>query len=265
MKTLNLLILLLFSSVCLSQRIIQPRLVELDLKGIIYKKEWSFDFKIHENGYAIAYNTGEIQSYYKTKYYQFEIGIMKDPREKRQSKLNSINQLINGKSFVFGKINSVINLRASLGFKRYLSEKAKKKGLAVGYSYAFGPSIALLKPYYLVLIYRSTENQNEMTEYREESFSEENADKFLNYNDIDGGSSYFKGFNQIKVRPGLQGKIAGHFALGAFDKYVKSVEVGVMADIYIKKIPILVETDEISNKPYFIKLYALAQFGIRKN
>ncbi len=248
-----------------SQRIIQPKLVDLDLKGVVYKKEWSLDFKIMENGLAIGYNSGDVQSYHRTKYYNFELGISRDPRERRQNKNYSFSPLTSSRSFIYGKINHFINVRAGLGFKKYLSEKAKRKGLAVGYSYSFGPSIGILKPYYLVLIYRSTEIDKENEEYRHESYNENNADKFLTLLDIFGSSSALRGFKHIKVVPGIQGKFATHFALGAFDKYVKSVEAGIMVDLYIKKIDIMLESEEIRNKPYFIRLFASAQFGMRKN
>jgi len=247
-----------------AQRILQPKLVELDLKGVIYKHEWSFDFRLHENGYAIAYNTGEVLSYNKSKFYQLELGFMKDIREKKQNKQNNFSPVSGTRAFTYGKINSFINIRGSIGFKKYLSEKAKRKGLAVGYSYSFGPAVGLLKPYYLNLIYRKSENFGDV-EYPDERYTEENAEKFLNFNDINGASSPFKGITEIKVVPGIQGKIASHFALGAFDKYVKAVELGLMADIYIRKIDIMAESLGFNNKPYFIKLFANMQLGMRKN
>jgi len=247
------------------QRIIQPKLVELDLKGVVYKKEWSFDFKIHEQGYAIAYNSAEVLSYKKTKFYQIELGTIKDPRERKQNKSFNINPASGSRPFIFGKINQFMNVRASLGFKRYLSEKAKRKGLAVGYSYSFGPVVGILKPYYLNLIYRATEIDATLPEFREEAYSAANAAKFLNFNDINGAASPWKGFKDAKIIPGIQGKLAGHFALGAFDKYVKAAEVGIMADLYIRKVDIMVESEGFSNKPYFVKLFANFQLGIRKN
>lgn len=258
--------IILFSLLALSlsgQRIIQPKLVELDLKGVIYKSETAFELKIHENGFALGYTKGEIKTYNRTKFYNFEIGMLKDPREKRQNKNYNFISLYDSNSFVYGKINNFLNVRASLGFKRYLSEKAKRKGLAVGYSYSFGPTIGILKPYYLDLIIRE-DSSIPNVQLSSESYSEENADRFLDLNDIFGSSSFFKGFGKIGVVPGIQGRVSSHFALGAFDKYVKAIEIGIMMDLYIKKIDILIESEEISNKPYFVKLFISGQLGYRK-
>jgi len=240
------------------QRVIQPKLVEIDWKGILYKNEWSVDFRLHENGASFSYNSGKIKSYYQTNYYQVELGYMKDPREKTQTKISSSGR---SGSFSYGKINNVINIRVGVGRKRYLSEKEKRKGLAVGYTYEIGPSIVLLKPYYLNLF----ERQDGTVVLVEERFSEENRDRFLDLNTISGKTSFFKGFDELSVRAGLQGKLGAHFAMGAFDKYVKAFETGFMFDLFPTKIPILVETDQVSNKQYFVRVYLNLQFGTRSN
>ena len=241
-----------------AQRVIAPKLVEVDWKGIVYKNEWSFDFRMHENGASIAYNSGKIKSYHKTNYYQIELGYTKDPREKNQSNGRAGN-------FSYGKINSLINLRLGLGVKRYLSEKEKRKGLAVGYTYEIGPTIGFLKPYYLELI-NTVEVNGELVAFTQsEKYSEENAERFLNPNVIDTKSSFFKGFGDMAIRAGIQGKIGAHLAWGAFDKYVKAFETGIMFDVFASKIPILVETEEISNKPYFVRIYLNLQLGVRSN
>lgn len=255
----------LFTSISLSlssQRIITPKLVELDWKGILYKKEWAVDFRLHENGAAIAYNSGKIKSYNRTNYYQIELGFTKDPRERNQSKISTRGR---SGSFSYGKINSLINIRIGAGVKKYLSEKEKRRGVAVGYTYEVGPSIALLKPYFLDLIYTEETNTGLIAYTISEKYTEENAERFLNLNTIDDKSSFFKGFDQMALRAGLQGKIGAHLAWGAFDKHVKALETGIMFDIYPSKIPILIETEEISNNRYFLRLYLNIHLGGRRN
>lgn len=246
----------------MAQRVIKPKLIEVDWKGIVYKKEWSVDLRIHENGAAIAYNTATIKSYHRTNYYQLELGYTKDKREKTQ---NKISRLGRSGSYAYGKINSLINLRGGIGVKRYLSEKEKKNGLAVGYTYEIGPSLALLKPYYLDLIYVETFNEQQIATVRSEKYSEENADRFLEDGSISDRSSFFRGIDETKIRAGIQGKIGLHLAMGAFDKYVKAFETGIMFDLFPSKIPILLETENDTNQRMFFKLYLNFQFGRRSN
>jgi len=254
---------LIIGTSAFGQIVLQPKQVEEDLKGIIYKKEKTFDIRVHENGFAFAYNSGKIQTYYRTNYYMFEVGFTKDHRETSQNNNFSLGLFDSSSSYVFGKINSLINVRAGLGTKRYLSEKAKRRGIAVGYNVEVGPSLALLKPYYLDLIFVTDEGERDF-EIRSERFSEENAEKFLS-DDIYGSSGYFRGFSELSITPGIQFKAGLHFSLGAFDRYAKALEVGVMGDVFIKKIPILVEAENISNKPYFFKFYLKFEFGVRSN
>lgn len=257
-------LLLSIGTDCLSQKTFQPKATQIDWKGIVYRKEAAFEARLHTNGGLIGVNIGKIKTYYKTNYYHLSLGYLKDPREKRQNRNLSFNFPDRSRSFAFGKQNSVINLRGGWGTKKFVTEKAKRKGIAIGYDYNFGPSLALLKPYYLELIYEVDGSPNER-EIRTERYSEDNADKFTTYNEVFGGAGYFKGFGDISVVPGVHGKLGLFFSLGAFDETVKSFEVGVMGDIYIKKLPIMVETPEVSNKPYFFNFYINFLFGRRSN
>ena len=259
------MLFLSFSAQVIGQKTFQPKSNQIDWKGIIYRKEIAYEARIHNNGALIGVNIGKIKTYYKTNYYHLSIGYLKDPREKKQNRNLSFNFPNRSRSFAFGKQNSVINLRAGVGSKVFLSEKAKRKGIAIGYDYNIGPSLALLKPYQLELIYELDGGGTNDREIRAESYSEENAEKFLNFNDIFGGAGYWNNFGELSIAPGIQGKLGLFFSMGAFDKTIKSLEVGIMGDIYIRKLPIMVATEEISNKPYFFNFYVKFLFGKRSN
>lgn len=235
------------------------------LKGVIYRKELAFDMRAHTNGFAFAVNFGDIITYRRSKYYHLEFGFMKDPREQKQTR--NLGFIFNSasNSFKLGKQNSMFVLRGGVGRKRFVSDKAKRKGIAIGYSYELGPSIAILKPYYLDLQYQVEVDGQTRIELRSEKYSSDNADKFLDYNQIFGSSGFTKGLRELSLIPGGQAKAGLFFSLGAYDEYIKAIEVGLMADVFIKKIPIMVETENISNKPYFINLYLHLQLGKRKN
>ncbi|MDF1697764.1 MAG: hypothetical protein P1U56_18095 [Saprospiraceae bacterium] len=248
-----------------AQKTFQPKATQFDWKGIVYRKERAFEARLHTHGGLIGMNFGEIKTYYKTNYFHISLGYLKDPRESRQNRNLSFSFPERSKSFAFGKQNSVINLRGGLGSKRFLSEKAKRKGIAIGYDYQVGPSIAILKPYYLELLY-SVENGGVTDRVlRTERYTPENAEKFTTYNDVFGGAGYFTGFGELTVVPGIQAQLGLFFSMGAFDKYVKALELGMMVDVYSKKLPIMIETEEISNKPYFFNFYIKFLLGKRSN
>ena len=259
---IHIVFFLCFSGTVLSQADFEGENV---LKGVIYRNEFSVDSRIHTNGLAIAVNFGNIITYRRSKYYHIEFGYIKDPREQKQTR--NLGFLFNAGSSAFklGKQNTMFALRGGVGRKRFISDKAKRKGIAIGYNYEIGPSLAILKPYYLDLQYQVEDNGVTAIELRSEKYSEANAEKFLDYSQIFGSSGFSKGLTELSLIPGAQAKAGLFFSLGAYDEYIKSIEVGLMADMYINKVPIMVETENVSNKPYFVNLYVHLQLGKRSN
>ncbi len=226
-------------------------------KGLVYDRETTVDFKFHTHGYfALGLNIARIKTYYKTQFYHIELGGLRHPREFRQNTNLDPNTLNFTNKTIFGKQNSLYVLRGGWGEKRYFSEKAEDRGVAVGFSYEFGPSIGILKPYYLDLRY-AVDGRIVVSS---EKYSEDNHDIFLDISKIEGYSGFRFGWDELAVQPGGHLNVAAHLDWGAFDEFVKGLEAGVMVDFYFKKLPILVSDD---NRPFFINLYVTLQFGKR--
>lgn len=240
----------------------QPKSIDFDWKGVVYNTEKTLDIRIHANGGAVAYNTGQILTYEKTKYYHFEVGWHSDPRERAQARPYNLSLVRGGGSFTYGKINNFYVARAGMGRKTYLTEKAKRKGIAVGYNYEFGPSIGFLKPYYL----RVYTDQNDFVGLRttELKYSEETAEDFLDIRSIASKANFSEGLLETKIIPGIQGKLGVHFDTGAYDEFVKAAEIGVMMDIFTRSIPLMAPTDNHPYKPFFFNLYVNLQLGKRE-
>ncbi len=246
-----------------------PRINSLgdEAKGIVYNREFAVDFKIHTQGLGVGVNLGRLITYYKTRYVNFSITEIKHPREYRQSfdfRVPAAGRV--SRSFIYGKQNQLFTLHGGIGEKRYFSEKALNRGLAVGVSYSLGPALGLLKPYYLDLIrYQEPDFSNFFV--RSESYSESNADKFLDINSIYGASGVLKGLDELRIVPGGHAKFAVHLDWGAFDEFVKAVEAGVMLDVFFQQMPLMVETpqtEEMDNQMLFINFFVNLQLGKRR-
>ncbi len=240
-----------------AQETIQPKQLDDASKGIIYNKEFALGLRLHTNGLAAGFSIGKIKTYYLTKYFHVELGELKHPKEIRQSfdTPSTLSGRIS-RAFKYGKQNNLYAVRAGIGRKRYFSEKAKHKGVAVGISYEAGATLGLLKPYYLEL--RSENNRSVATKY-----SDENAARFLDVTQIHGSSGWSKGLTEISLLPGAHARAAVHFDWGAFDEYLKSIEAGIMIDVFSKKAPIMVEADNVKNNQLFLNLFIHLQFGKR--
>ncbi|MGB3077546.1 MAG: hypothetical protein WBB31_00595 [Saprospiraceae bacterium] len=243
-----------------AQTIVQPKQLDYSSVGILYNQEKVIELRPHTNGAAIAVQFGKIVTFYKTHYYQFDFGLIRHPKEYRQSiTFHSGNPFTRtSNSFTFGKQNNLMVLRGGVGNKIYFSDKAKRKGVAVGVDYEFGASIGLLKPYYLHL---SRLLEDQVTDYvSTERYSKDNADIFLDDSKIIGPASFFKGFDKISVIPGVHARVGAHFSMGAFDEYVKAFEIGVMVDAFLRRVPIMIIEN---NTPVFINGYLSFQIGKR--
>jgi len=247
-----------------AQKSFQPKQADTEWKGIIYRKEETGVFGVHTNGMNFAYQSGKIKTYYKTSYYNIEVGYLRDPREYSQNRNIPVSFGKVSRSFRFGKQNSVFTIRAGKGTKRLISDKARRRGVALGYNMEAGPVIAILKPYYLELIYDYIQDGQVYSQLREERYTTDNASKFLDYNAVFGGGSFNRGWNQISIMPGAQAKFGFFVSPGAFEGFAKSVEIGIMGDLFIRKLPIMVETPQVSNTAFFLNVYAAVELGRRK-
>lgn len=229
-------------------------------KGIIYKKEFSLEAKLHTLGFAFGYNRGIISKYYLTKYYHFDIGYLKSIKEKRNNLVITGITIYN--SYSYGKRNYFLPVRLGMGLKKYLSEKEAYHGVSVGYSLEGGLTLGVLKPYFLVV---RTKNDDNEVFYKTIKYTEENRDLFIDENLIFDRSSFFKGFDQLSMLPGIHINAALHYAIKAFEKSVFAFETGIMIDAFIKKVPVMVETKNFKNKSLFINVYINVQIGKRWN
>jgi len=251
---------LFFSALLVASARTQTLNMPTENVGIIYNRETTFNMKLTTNrGFVPGMEFGRLRTYYKTTFFHISLGEIKHPKEQRQSADPLLSRSF--RPFIFGKQNNLFVVRSGWGVKRYYSEKAKHKGVAVGMSYAIGPSLGLLKPYYLAICYPDPDRPGDCRIFHEK-YSAENASLFLDENGrIKGASPFTRGFGELSFLPGANASIAFHLDWGAFDEFVKALEIGAMLDVFPKKAPILV-TEE--NKQFFLNFFINLQLGKRR-
>lgn len=184
----------------------------------------------------------------------FEIVGMKHPKE-----IKSYNPYYeDSRGYFYGKLNSLLVLRPGYGRKHRITEKIRKSGVELNYVWAIGPSLALLKPVYLQIGYRIDSRDGPPYD----SIVEERYDPKRHFaNNIFGRASWFRGFNEMSIEPGVFGRLALNFEYAGDNTGIRALEVGTTVDAYPRLIPIMAEVDGVVNKQFFLEFYLALQFG----
>ena len=218
----------------------------------------SMGVRLNTNGWGLFLNLGRAVSYSKQRFYQIEFVEFKHPKEQKQASDYGFSGLgYPPKPFVFGKQNTFHALHFGFGNRVFIGDKAEKSGVEVNFTYLIGPSLGLLKPYYLDVIVSTEDGGVDTEAFRYDGF---NDSIFLSRESIYGASGFSKGLKEIKFRPGIHAKAGFNFDWSDYNDRIRAVEVGLAADVYPKRIPIMIEE---RNDPYFIYLYLAIQFGKR--
>ncbi|MBS1642629.1 MAG: hypothetical protein JST94_01800 [Bacteroidetes bacterium] len=229
------------------------KLIKQEEEGaLIYEKQSAFGIKLNTDGYGLFYEHGKYKTIEKTNSWFIELGERKDKKEEKITNGNGFFAF--GNPYIYGKINNFYYLKLGIEQQRLLGGKGNKNGVAVSLIYGGGLSLGMLKPYYLQISSSSLPT----TDIK---YDGGNDATFLNQSVIDGSSSPFKGFGEIKYVPGALLKTAIRFDYGRYNELLSAIEVGVNAEYYSDNMPIMAK---IEAGKFFFNAYLAFVFGKRK-
>jgi hypothetical protein len=209
-----------------------------------YKRDFQYGFAMHTRGFSINTKYTLDKGYENKRQFDIDwVGSMKHYREYTFRNTGA-------RAFVFGKKNGFSILRATFGQQRVIADFENSLNVRVSLHYGAGLNAGILKPeYYLV-----SNADGALDEVKFDENQHFFAGQFY------GGAKWYKGLNELKVIPGATAKLAMSFEWGKQDDQFKSLETGVMVDLYSQRIPIMafVENDFV-----FINLYAALMIGSR--
>jgi len=217
----------------------------------IYKREASLGLKMNTSGWGGTYRYGQYLTGFSKRIYEAEIVSVSHPKEiKIFSPISN-----NSDGYYFGKLNSIINFRGSIGYHKTFISKQNVRGVAISYVLHAGPTFAYAKPNYLEILKGYDEKNIPIIE------TEVYNPEFHNQGNIYGKASWFRG------------SLYGQFYLGGFFKAglnfetsrqadkINLIEVGVTLDAYFRRLPLMAEID---NSYLYFNLYAAIMFGRKK-
>jgi hypothetical protein len=222
--------------------------------ALVFNKQGSFSFKFNSDGWGMFYERGKYKTVTKTNLWWIELGEHKHPKEEKVPTISASGGFLIVSSYIYGKRNNFYDLKLGFGQQKLIGGKGNKNGVAVSAIYGGGLTAGLLKPYYI-------EIQNPTTNKQEQIKYDNNDNLFLDPTIILGRGGLTKGFGEMKFVPGAHVRTALRFDYGRYNEVLSALEVGLNAEYYSKKMPILLLNKE---KSFFFNAYVALTFGKRK-
>ncbi len=214
---------------------------------VFFRNEKSFAILLNSDGVGLSYREAKRIDFRNKNLIEIDAGTLKLVKEYRQTSVWTQG------SYIFGKLNSTIYIRAGYGHQHEIFKKADLGGIAVRYFYSAGPVIALYKPIYYKVLNLIQGNQYEIID---EKFD---PNAIASPEDIYSKAAFTKGLNETKVLPGLYAKAGFNFEYSKEDKIIHAIELGAQLNAFPKKIPMMASS---GNKALFFSLFVSYRFGI---
>jgi hypothetical protein len=216
--------------------------------NLSFHKQSAFGLELRTNGYGLFYELGIRRTPRFSNLFALELTEIKHPKE---TKLGAAENFFSN-SYVFGKQNNFYQAKLSVGQQYILGQKGNKNGIAVTAGFNAGVAIGFLKPYILQV---RDNNKDRTISY------EEDSTLFLDQSVIVGGAGFTKGWDDLKIKPGVFLRGALRFDFGRYNEKLQALEIGVSVEGYAQQIPIMVYNDP---KRLFYQGHVAFVFGGRK-
>ena len=218
--------------------------------ALIYNKQSVFGIKLRTNGYGLFYELGRSKSRRKANTYSVELTEIKDPKEEKTP--TDIFSFTN--PYVIGKINNFYQLKFGYGQQYLFGQKGNKNGIAVTGNYQAGISLGLLRPYYLEV----DDSTGARTEIK---YSQADSAEFLDPSLNPSSAGLFKGWGEVKLKPGIYAMTSLRFDWGHYNEVVSGIEIGFSIEAFTEKIPIILFAPQ---RQVFFQGHLALVFGRRR-
>jgi hypothetical protein len=218
---------------------------------LIFNRQNIFGIRLASDGYGISYEKGFFRTPTRTVIFEAELN------EKHDQKEHHVSASTDGFDFssvVPYKLNNFYEFKLAIGQQILIGGKGNKNGVAVTALYAGGLTLGMLKPYYLDITNAISQATNQLT------YAQLAQDTTIG-DQVTGASGFLIGWDQLKVKPGVNAKQAMRFDYGRLNQTVAAVEVGLTEEFFSGKMPIMYLAPA---HQFFFNAYVSILFGNRK-
>lgn len=220
--------------------------------NVLFRNEATGNISAHSRGFSVNYRrlwhvTGE-----RKRLIEFELLNMRHPKEEKIKREKA-------KSYYYGKLNSLVFLRAGYGYQQTLYRRAERKSIEVRMVYSVGPTLCFAKPVFLEVEYPDTVSNVGGGDNMIHKIEAYDPAKHNQYN-ILGRAPSFYGIDKTKIYPGAHAKLGFSFEYGETRTSIKAIETGVIVDYFPKAVPTMAY---VKPENVFVTLYLGFTFGKR--
>ena len=258
MTLIKKFIVLLFFFTCICQMANAQGEFAEDRESLRYNVN-QFGIKVNTNGLGFIYTFAQRVTYKLRRNYEVEYDYISSLKEVKMINSYFAAYSNNVKRFVFGKDNSVHNIRLGYGYNWMLFEKRDKNSVSIHLQANAGFSFAFEKPLYYemvdsVTMFNNTANYHYSPHRFEDYYTGKTSD-------IITKSSFSVGLNELKVRPGNYIKLDFSFDFAKNAMTVSAIEIGGIIDFYY--LPVTIMYNQPHN--FMWSMYIAYQFGRKYN
>lgn len=226
-----------------------------------YNHELLVGGKVNTNGWSGSVYYLNKKNKLTNNIWQLDFSEIKHEKQiKQQGSNKAFPQLGNAGPYIFGKINNLYTLQLGYGKEKLLLPDVLEGNICISFRYSGGLSLAMLKPYYLKLIYVDYTQPGDPATLKEEKYSAGNSDHFLNSGDVLTAAKWSKGLDEIQYIPGLFAEACFVITPSTSKSFIQVVTVGANVAYYTKDLPIMADQKAY---PYQASLFAGLAIGKR--
>ena len=218
---------------------------------LVYNRQSTFNVAIHTRGLGLGFKLGRIKTINLTRNWEAEVVSLHSLKEISTLNLSTTNM----RPYVYGKLNYGYVARFGYGEERRIFGKPYWGGVETRWTYEFGASLALLKPYYYYVATYIPNGSGGYVETVQEQTFEEGID-------ILGRSAFTKGIAETKLSPGFHASLGLSFDFAKTRTRIQALNIDVKAECFPLKAPIMYSE---RNKWFFLTFMLSYNWGSRYN
>ena len=218
-----------------------------DQPKMLFNDEQTFGVFLNSNGLGADYRFARYLNVRKDRIYNLSINYVKHPKEFK----TVVPYDFYNSRFVYGKENIFWEMKGQIGNQHEIFMKYDFSSISIKMFYSGGISLGFQKPIYYEIITISSGGQ--ITARENKLF-----DPSIHLYNYGGTASFTKGFDELKVVPGITLNTGFSFEYSEREPMIHALEVGMGLSVYPKNIRIMATE---KNNYFFFKLSLGYRFG----